>query len=164
MTQLASTNPANDYGQVTIFYDGQCPLCLAEMKHLKALDDQNLLDLQDLHQTAFAEKFPQVDPEKAMTVLHGRYQGRDIYGLDVTYQAWRAVGKGTWVAILRWPLVRSLADLVYLFFAKHRHRLSRFAERLFPRLAIGQSRCLEGKCLEGKCSDGQCKIQKTDKR
>ncbi|MBO9490903.1 DUF393 domain-containing protein [Endozoicomonas sp. G2_1] len=159
MTQLTDSNSLASSKQVTIFYDGQCPICLAEMKHLKALDDQNLLDLQDLHQTAFAEKFPQVDPEKAMAVLHGRYQGQAIYGLDVTYHAWRAVGKGTWVAILRWPVVRSLADLVYLFFAKHRHRLSLLAERLFPRLAIGQS-----PFLEGKCSDGQCKIQKTDKR
>ena len=87
-----------------------------------------------------------------MAVLHGRFQGQAIYGLDVTYHAWRAVGKGTWVAILRWPVVRSLADLVYLFFAKHRHRLSRLAERLFPRLAIGQN----------KCADGQCTLPKPD--
>lgn len=111
---------------LTIFYDGQCPLCSAEMKRLKAYDQLQDLNLQDLHQADFAERYPHIDPIAADKILHGQLaNGQIITGLDVTCLAWQLVGKHSWLQVLRWPLIRPLSDAAYRFFARHRHTLSR---------------------------------------
>ena len=122
-----------------IYYDGLCPLCLREMQHLKRLDQAQRLDLQDINATDFVERFPHIDRMHADRILHGELaDGRLLYGLDVTVLAWRIVGRGHWVSFLRWPLVRPLADRAYLFFARHRHRISGWFGR--------PSTCVDGRC------------------
>jgi predicted DCC family thiol-disulfide oxidoreductase YuxK len=43
---------------LTIFYDGNCPLCAKEMQHLKKKDHDNLINLVDLHQDEFETLYP----------------------------------------------------------------------------------------------------------
>ena len=119
---------------LTIFYDGRCPLCAAEMKQLRQLDDAGKLYLEDINRPDFKQRFPHIDPVEADRVLHGQQaNGTLIYGLDVTQQAWALVGRHQWLKLLRLPLVRWFADLGYLFFAKYRRQISR--------LLTGSSRC-----------------------
>ncbi|ASP37301.1 thiol-disulfide oxidoreductase DCC [Bacterioplanes sanyensis] len=118
MTELA---------KVTVFYDGQCPLCVREMRHLQTLDHAERLHLVDIKQPQFNQQFPDIDAKQADRILTGiNTDGRTIYGLDVTYAAWHAVGRGYWIAPLRWPGVRWFSDRVYLLFARHRARISRW--------------------------------------
>lgn len=120
--------------KLRVFYDGSCPLCAAEMKQLSAADREGQVELQDITLPGFTERFPHVDPVEADRILHGELaDGTQLYGLDVTARAWSLAGKGWRVNWLRWPLVRPVADRVYLFFARHRHRISR--------LLTGKSRC-----------------------
>jgi len=35
--------------ELTIFYDGGCPLCVSEMRHLYRLDSKQKIVLQDIH-------------------------------------------------------------------------------------------------------------------
>ena len=120
--------------QLTIFYDSQCPLCLAEMRQLKALDSTGRLGFADLHDTHFSQQYPHIDPARAMAILHGQLDsGELLLGLDVTCKAWSLVGKHQWLVILRWPVVRWIADAVYLVFARYREGISR--------LLTGKSRC-----------------------
>jgi predicted DCC family thiol-disulfide oxidoreductase YuxK len=122
-----------------IYYDGLCPLCLREMQHLQRLDREQRLDLQDINAADFVERFPHIDRLQADRILHGELaDGRLLYGLDVTVMAWRLVGRGRWVSFLRWPLVRPVADRVYLFFARHRHRISGWFGR--------PSTCIDDRC------------------
>lgn len=114
---------------LVIFYDGQCPLCSREMNALKDFDTKEKLQLEDLHQESFGERFPEIDFKQAMTVLHGKLDGRKIYGLDVTYHAWCLVGKSWRVKFLRWPLIKPVADKLYILFAKHRQKMSRLIVR-----------------------------------
>ncbi|MDP2283741.1 MAG: DUF393 domain-containing protein [Pseudohongiella sp.] len=108
-----------------VYYDGLCPLCTKEINHIKRLDKQGLLDMQDINAADFAQRFPHIDAVKADRILHGELpDGRIILGLDVTCMAWALVGKGHWFAFMRWPLIKPVADQVYLYFAKHRHRIS----------------------------------------
>lgn len=112
---------------LTIFYDGQCPLCSAEMSQLKRYDHQHQLCLEDLHQHDFAERYPHIDPIAANKVLHGQLSdGQLVTGLDVTCLAWKTVGKHAWLQALRWPLVRPLSDAAYRFFAQHRQTISQY--------------------------------------
>jgi predicted DCC family thiol-disulfide oxidoreductase YuxK len=109
-----------------IFYDARCPLCNAEMKQLKKADVKEKITLEDINAADFSERFPNVDKDSAMAILHAQNQAGDmIYGLDVTYQAWKTVGKHRWLFILRLPIIRFFADLGYNFFAKYRQPISR---------------------------------------
>ncbi|MGB2708012.1 MAG: DUF393 domain-containing protein [Pseudoalteromonas nigrifaciens] len=129
-----------------IFYDANCPLCNAEMQHLKRADINNKIILEDLNATDFNTRFPNVDKSKAMALLHARMpSGIMIYGLDVTYQAWKTVGKYPWLKIIRLPIIRFFADCAYTFFAKYRQPISRF---LMP-----NSQCKNNQCKTKSAGD-----------
>ena len=111
--------------KLNVFYDGLCPLCSTEMKQLDKYDTCKSLHLVDIHQPGFAAAYPHIDIDKANRKLHAQYNdGEMIYGLDVTHQAWAMVGRNTWLKVLRWPLVRWIADGVYLLFARFRYPIS----------------------------------------
>ena len=130
--------------ELTIFYDGGCPLCLAEMKHLLKLDKHNKLELVDINQQGFEAMYPNINRTKAEQILHAQLaDGSILLGLDVTHKAWSLVGKGQWTAILRWPIVRVITDFFYLQFARHRHFLSR--------AITGQERCESCSLERKKC-------------
>ena len=124
--------------KMTIFFDGQCPMCQLEMAKLQQHDQAQKIDLVDLHSQRFAEHFPEVDFAEAMAVLHGYYQGRTLRGLEVTHRAWTLVGKGFWVAPLNWPIIKPISHQIYLLVAKYRHPISNF---LHKRLGIGHAAC-----------------------
>jgi predicted DCC family thiol-disulfide oxidoreductase YuxK len=108
-----------------VYYDGLCPLCTKEINHIKRLDKQGLVDMQDINAADFEQRYPHIDRVQADRILHGELpDGRIILGLDVTCTAWALVGKGHWFAFMRWPLIKPVADRVYLYFARHRHRIS----------------------------------------
>jgi len=116
--------------ELRIFYDGLCPLCTLEINHLRRLDQAGRLDLQDIHQPDFEQRFPHIDKAAADQLLHGELPGGElIFGLDTTCLAWQIVGKGHWFAFLRWPVIKPLADLGYRIFARYRHPISRLLGR-----------------------------------
>lgn len=127
---------------LTIFYDGHCPLCAAEMQTLQSLDTQKKLQLEDIHAENFSERFPYIDKVEADRLLHGQLaNGKIIKGLDVTCLAWKLVGKHKWMQTLRWPVIRFFADMGYKFFARYRHQISSFV--------TGKPRCES--CLKDRC-------------
>ena len=109
-----------------IYYDGDCPLCNAEIDQLKRLNVDGKLEFADLNDEDFTGDYPHIDPQQARQILHGETaDGSIVTGLDVTCMAWQSVGRHRWLAILRWPVIRHIADLAYLFFARHRQKISR---------------------------------------
>ncbi|WP_417438485.1 thiol-disulfide oxidoreductase DCC family protein [Idiomarina sp.] len=120
--------------KLVIFFDGGCPLCVKEMRHLRKLDEQRKIQFENINEPDFNQRYPAVDVVKANQYLHGQARsGEMIYGLDVTYAAWSQVGKGWMIAPLRWPVIRWFADKAYLFFARYRNRISK--------LLTGKERC-----------------------
>ena len=120
--------------ELIIFYDGGCPLCVSEMRHLSKLDTESKISLENIYADDFSTRFPHIDQQRADQILHGQLaSGEVIYALDVTYTAWSLVGKRHWVAVLRWPLIKQIADYSYLFFAKYRSTISK--------LLTGSERC-----------------------
>lgn len=104
------------------------------MRHLSRLDTEGVISLENIYAENFSERFPHIDQQRADQILHGQLaNGEVIYALDVTYKAWTLVGKRHWVTILRWPVVKQVADYSYLFFAKYRGTISR--------LLTGSERC-----------------------
>lgn len=126
---------------LTVFYDGQCPLCLAEMRQLKASDRDDLIHLADLHAEDFEQQYPNIDRQQAQRILHGQLASDELLtGLDVTCTAWSLVGRHRWLAMLRWPGVRWLADGAYRLFARYRHPIAA--------LLTGKARCTEACALD----------------
>ena len=120
--------------ELTIFYDGACPLCLKEMQHLHRADRLEKIRFEDINCKQFQTHYPAVDKHSANRILHGMLaDGSIILGLDVTCKAWGLVGKGRWISYLRWPLIKQISDLVYLVFARYRYPISRWI--------TGQQRC-----------------------
>ena len=111
--------------ELTIFYDGACPLCKIEIDHLRRLDNAHRIGFEDIVDPSFSIRFPEVNVERASRVLHGQTANGDIVlALDVTYLAWSLAGKRRWVAPLRWSFVKPIANLLYRFFARYRHQIS----------------------------------------
>ncbi|MCG6202055.1 thiol-disulfide oxidoreductase DCC family protein [Psychromonas antarctica] len=130
---------------LTIFYDGQCPMCSTEMRHLKQHDKNNLITLEDIHQDDFAALYPDINFTDAMKILHGNYQGKLLLGLAVTHRAWTLVGKGFWVAPLNWPGIKTLSHWGYLGLAKYRQPISTCLSKL-PGVKVGN--CTSGTCYD----------------
>lgn len=143
---------------LTIYYDGDCPMCSAEMAHLKGKDDRGLIKLVNLHDANFNTQNPGIDFDQAMKMLHGHYQGKLLLGLEVTHRAWTLVGKGFWVAPLNWPVIKPISHWLYCWVAKYRHPISTFLSRVF---GVGQQPCDSGVCygkrhdVKGKKTDGE---------
>ncbi len=118
--------------KLTIFYDSLCPLCVREMRCLQQRG-QGVLDFEDIHQEGFTARFPNIDVAEANKILHAQTpDGTLLLGLDVTAKAWALVGNPLF-KVLRWPLIKPVADATYRVFAKHRYRISYWL--------TGQARC-----------------------
>ncbi|ROQ30642.1 thiol-disulfide oxidoreductase DCC family protein [Gallaecimonas pentaromativorans] len=121
-----------------LFFDGYCPLCVNEVRHLRRLDRRGALRFEDIQHPDFAKHWPQIDKTEASRILLGLDNGTLIKGLDVTHRAWSLVGRGWLTAPLRWPLLRGLADRLYLWFAANRYRVSGW---LLPGAGCTDGRC-----------------------
>jgi len=130
---------------LTIFYDGNCPMCLAEMNHLKKHDKDSLINLVDIHQENFKTLYPTVSFDAAMIILHGVYNGQVLLGLEVTHRAWTIVGKGFWVAPLNWPVIKPISHWIYLVLARYRHPISAFLAKIF---GLKTTQCNSGTCYD----------------
>lgn len=123
------------HSQLTIFYDGYCPLCLLEMNKLKGLDKQKNITFINIQESSFSDNYPHLNWQALNARIHGYLRdGSLISGLDVTYLAWKLVGRGWVYAPLRWPVLSWFADIAYTLFAKHRYRISY--------LLTGKKRCI----------------------
>jgi predicted DCC family thiol-disulfide oxidoreductase YuxK len=95
------------------------------MRHLHQADSNNKILFVDINANDFQSNYPTINKDEANRILHGWVaDGSLILGLDVTCKAWSLVGKGRWLVVLRWPLIKPVADLFYLFFAKYRNSIS----------------------------------------
>ena len=117
---------------VTVFFDGSCPLCAREMDQLARYDRLSRIHFVDLNDDA--HRYPTIDREAALHTLHVLdANGTLRKGVDANVLLWETVGRKAWLRILRWPIVRQLADIGYRFFADHRE--------WFSLVLTGQRRC-----------------------
>ena len=61
----------------TLYYDGQCPLCVKEMDRLRIIKDEQL-QLVDIHQLSDPES--PVDKDQLLRVLHSRARWENGHG------------------------------------------------------------------------------------
>jgi len=110
-----------------LLYDGACPLCLREVRALRAMDgDRCGITFVDIDS-------PDYDPaahegisyREAMGRMHAiTGDGRVIKDVAAFREAYRLVGMGWLYAPTTWPIVAPLVDSIYRLWAHWRLRLT----------------------------------------
>ncbi len=111
--------------QIEVFYDGECPLCMREMRMLMRKDRADRIRFSDITATGFDASALGLDAESMMSRIHGRLpDGSIIEGVEVFRRLYAAIGFARLVGISRWPGISWILDLAYGIFAKNRLRLT----------------------------------------
>lgn len=117
--------PRSGAWQVEVFYDGDCPLCMREMRMLMRRDRRGAILFTDIAADGFDAAAPGLDRAALMQKIHGRLPtGEILEGVEVFRRLYAAVGFGRLVRLSRAPGVAWLLDRVYAWFAKNRLRLT----------------------------------------
>ena len=125
---------------LTLYYDGHCAFCRAEMQRLRRWDHAGRLRFVDIAAAGFSPQALGVTLQALNTELHAlTADGRLLAGIDSVLAAYAAVGQGWRVAPLRLPMLRPVLSALYRSFARNRYRISAWLGYAAP-----------------ACSDGVC--------
>lgn len=104
-------------GTETLYYDGQCPLCNAEMARLGAYEPAGL-ELLDIHQLELDEAIK----HQMLKNLHLKTaDGSFKIGLDANIAAWQHTRWGWAWQSLRLPGIGWIAGRIYKLWAEQRY-------------------------------------------
>ncbi|QYF92138.1 DUF393 domain-containing protein [Massilia sp. PAMC28688] len=129
---------------LTLYYDGKCPFCLAEMTRLARWDREqgSVLAFVDIAQPGFDPSPLKAGMAELNAQLYAlRRDGRVLVGVDSMLAAYTLAGRGYLVWPLRAPLLRSVLSFFYRVFARHRYTMSRL---LGYKPACGTDVCTPG--------------------
>ena len=113
--------------RLVLLFDGGCPICVVEMTRLRALDRRNRLAFVNISAPGFVATAYGATREAMMGRMHVICPRVGLLtGMDALRASYTAVGLGWLLAPTRLPLIRPLADWLYLGFARHRMRISRW--------------------------------------
>lgn len=111
--------------KLTMFYDGLCPLCQAEIQFLSGRNNAGLLSFVDIHSEQYAPDKVGVSCKQALASMCAQYDdGELIQGVDVFSAAYSRANLPTLAWIFSRPSLRPFWNLGYRFFAKYRHPIS----------------------------------------
>ena len=120
------TTTATAAPELTLYYDGQCPLCVAEIDFLQSRNSRGQLAFVDVTQTGFEAEEHNITCEAAMAQIHGRTaDGQVLVGVPVFATAYRLAKMPTlaWVLSRQWLM--PVLQPAYVMFAKHRQTISK---------------------------------------
>jgi predicted DCC family thiol-disulfide oxidoreductase YuxK len=110
---------------IEVFYDGDCPLCMREIRMLIRRDRRHRIRFTDIAAEGFEPGSLGLDRTSLMAKIHGRLpSGEIVEGVEVFRQLYEAVGFGWVVAVSRTPGISLLAEVAYRVFARNRLRLT----------------------------------------
>ena len=129
----AEQTPRSSF-ELEVFFDGDCPLCVREMRMLERLDRKRRIRFTDIASFTFDSASVGVSWEDLMERIHGRLpDGSLVEGVEVFRGLYAAVGFGWVVRLSRAPGISHVLELAYRAFAANRLRLT-------------------GRCHDGSCS------------
>jgi len=118
---MASVLPTGT--SVEVFYDGECPLCMREIRMLMRKDRHSRIQFTNLAAPGFDAAAHGTTYEALMQRIRGRLpDGTWIEGVEVFRRLYAAIGFRRLVAISRFPGLSHLLGLGYRVFAKNRLR------------------------------------------
>ncbi len=113
--------------ELTIYYDGNCPFCSAEMQRLRSWNTAGRLAFIDISVLGFDPAPLGVDMAALDRELHSMTAaGQLLVGIDSLLAAYTLAGRAWRVLPLRAPLLRPVLASAYRWFARNRYRFSRW--------------------------------------
>ncbi|MEL7337205.1 MAG: DUF393 domain-containing protein, partial [Planctomycetota bacterium] len=101
----------NQAWEVEVFFDGECPLCLREIRMLQWMDRRKRVRCTDIADPAFDPAQYQRTMPDFMQEIHGRLpDGNWIVGVEVFRRLYAAIGFGPIVWLSRIPGISHLLD------------------------------------------------------
>ena len=113
-----------DQPDLTLLFDGGCPLCVREVRFLRGRDRHQRIAFVDIDQPDYTPTdYAGIDYRMAMGRIHALTPNGDVItDIAVFREAYRLIGLGWLYAPTRWPLIAPLANLAYRFWASRRLR------------------------------------------
>ena len=111
--------------KLTMFYDGLCPLCQAEILFLCRRNESGLLRFVDVNSTQYSADTVGVTCQQALDSMYAQYDdGELINGVDVFTAAYERANLPKLAWLFSRPSLRPMLTWGYRFFAKNRHTIS----------------------------------------
>jgi predicted DCC family thiol-disulfide oxidoreductase YuxK len=110
----------------TMYYDGACPLCQAEIHFLQSRNSLGLLEFIDVAAPKYDEVAHQLSCKLALATMQGRLaDGTQLEGIPVFAEAYKRarLPKLAWLFSRRW--LAPMLNAAYFIFAKYRHPISK---------------------------------------
>jgi predicted DCC family thiol-disulfide oxidoreductase YuxK len=146
---------------LTLYFDGACPLCQAEMRNLSARDVHARLRFVDVSVPGFVGCPSGTDVRALMTLMHAtRPDGTLVCGVEVFRLAYEAVGMPGVAWFTGLPGIRQLCEALYPVIARNRYWLPAAPLRwIFERsLRRAAERASNRRC------DERCELPSTHRR
>ncbi len=110
---------------VEVFFDGECPLCMREIRMLRRRDREERIQFTDIAAPTFDAAAYGTTQADLMARIRGRLpDGTWIQGVEVFRRLYAAAGFRVIAAIMGVPGISHLLGLAYRVFAANRLRLT----------------------------------------
>lgn len=114
---------------LTVWHDGDCPLCRAEIKLMRRLDTRGTIHFVDA--TAASSGSCPVDRKALLARFHASEDGKLLSGAAAFAAMWRAIPLLRPIGLLaRSPMVLRVLEKAYLGFLHIRPLVQRIARRV----------------------------------
>ena len=113
---------------LTVYFDGECPICRREIDLMKILNRGERLQCIDFSTLSYRPTDHGLNQFDLGRVIHARWSdGTLISGVEVFRETWEAIGLGFLARISRRPMLNKLLVKAYAWFARNRLWLTRRA-------------------------------------
>jgi predicted DCC family thiol-disulfide oxidoreductase YuxK len=110
--------------QVTVWYDGACPLCQREIAAMRRLDRRRRIEFVDVAEDG--DQSCPIDRTELLARFHARENGRLYSGAAAFAAMWRAIPILRLLGLAaRLPVLEAMFERLYLLFLRHRPKLQR---------------------------------------
>tara|TARA_Y100001968_G_scaffold10225_1_gene8582 strand:- start:2633 stop:3031 length:399 start_codon:yes stop_codon:yes gene_type:complete len=112
--------------KLTIFFDGECPLCKREVDFLQSKNQNGHLKFIDINCSDFNSYFNHlITYKQAMERIHAlKSDGSLIKDIEVFQEAYKWIGLGWIYAPTKLPVIDKLIEFIYRLWAKYRLRIT----------------------------------------
>ena len=112
--------------QLTLLFDGGCPLCVREVRFLERRDRRQRIRFVDIDAPDYnPAAHGGIGYREAMGRIHAvAADGTVLQDVAVFREAYRLIGLGWLYAPTRWPLIGAVVDRIYSFWAARRLQLT----------------------------------------
>ena len=119
--------------KLTLYYDGRCPLCQAEINFLSKRNANGGLSFVDIHTEQFQPQALGVTCEQALAAMYGQLEdGTLVQGVAAFARAYQRANLPFMAWFLSIGFLQPVLQWGYRWFARNRHTIS----KIFGPLAL----------------------------